>query len=127
MYNLISIISIIIRQFILPNPFENLPHNVVVTISGIPIVLTPDILNLIASAVLPTITFVVVGVYYTKGKFPGLGSFLFLVFYIIHVGLLALMALAQFATWAVVMIIVLYIACHVGFAVLSNKFSGRYF
>jgi hypothetical protein len=125
LYKIIATISMLVRQFVLPNPFNNLSHNVTVTISGIPLVLTPYILNWIAGGILPTITFAVVGIYYSRGEFPAWGSFLFMIFYIIHVGLLSLMALAQFATWAIVLIILLYMACHIGFAMLRNSLSGR--
>lgn len=124
LYGFMAGISSLVRQFLLSNHFEKLPHSIAIEISGISISPPPLVLNIIAEPILHIITFSVVGIYYSKGEFPTLGSFLYLVFYAIHVGLLTLMAVFQFATWAVVLIVVLYILCHIGLLSLLNHRSA---
>jgi hypothetical protein len=89
-------ISMLVRQFLLPNPFEQLPHPIVAEFSGISIAIPPLMLNIIAEPILHAFTFVIVGIYYSRGEFPTFGSSLYLIFY--SIGLLALMAMMQFAT-----------------------------
>lgn len=79
-------------------------------------------LNWVAEPVMHGITFTIVGVYYYRGSAPALGSFLYLLFYCVHTFLLWLMSLAGFATWAVVLTVVLYILCHIGLAKVKEKF-----
>ena len=112
-YGLMAGIGMLVRQFLLPNPFEQLPHPIVAKFSGISIAIPPLMLNMFAEPVLHAFTFAIVGIYYSRGEFPALGSFLYLVFYSIHVGLLALMAMMQFASWAIILILILYIASHI--------------
>lgn len=113
MYKLIAAISVLIRQFYLPNPFDSLEKEVIITIWEIPIVLLPDVLNWIAEPFLYAITFAVVGMYYKSGSNPVWGSFLYLLFYCIHIVLLDVVSVTGFATWAIVVIGGLYVGCHV--------------
>lgn len=121
MYKLIAAISILIRQFCIPNPFEALGDGVVVNIGETPILLPPGVLNWIAEPFMHAVTFAVVGLYYDRGSAPALGSFLYLLFYCIHTFLLWLMSLAEFATWVVLLIVVLYIVCHMGLTKLRSN------
>lgn len=115
MYKLMSTISILIRQFCITNPFEALGEGVVVNIAGTPMLFPPWVLNWAAEPFMHVVTFAVVGLYYVRGSAPALGSFLYLVFYCVHTFLLWLMSLAGFATWAVVLILVLYMGCNILF------------
>ena len=125
MYNLIAAISVLIRQFVLPNPFEGLGEIFDVTLFNITFQMTPDILNWIVEPGLHLLAFGVTGIYYLRGsQDPGVGSFLYLLFYAIHTGLLMLMSAAQFAWWSVIPIIVLYILGHIGVNVLMNSDRG---
>lgn len=63
MYRLMALISVLVRQFILPNPFEQLPKSVSVTFSGVEIAVPPALLNLFAEPMLHAITFAIVGLY----------------------------------------------------------------
>ncbi|MEN6325859.1 MAG: hypothetical protein ABFD18_06600 [Syntrophomonas sp.] len=127
MYKFIAIISILVRQFAIPNPFEALDSLPTVTIGGVEIILPPIFLNAIAGVVLVPITFTVVGLFYERGLAPAWGSFLFLLFYCVHTALLYLMSIAGFVTWVVVLIIVVYVALLIGVPVLCNRLSRRYF
>lgn len=115
MYKIIAAISVLIRQFVLPNPFEPLGEKINVTLFNITLPLTPDIANWIAEPVLHLLALGITGLYYARGyNDPAVGSFLYLLFYVIHTLILMLMSAAGFAWWAVVLLIVLYIAGHIG-------------
>ena len=114
MYKLIAAISVLIRQFYLPNPFDSLEKEVIITIWEIPIVLLPDILNcLVTEPFLHAMTFAIVGMYCKSRSNPVWGSFLFLLFYCIHTVLLCLVSMTGFAIWAIALIGGLYVGCHV--------------
>lgn len=115
MYKLIAVISILIRMFYLPNPFVALGAGLVINMGEMQIVLSPEVLNLVAESFVHMVTFSVVGLYYNRGSAPAIGSVLYLVFYCIHIFILYLVSLAEFKMWAVVTIVVLYILCHKGF------------
>ena len=121
MCKFLSTIFWIIRQFFLPNPFEVLGEGIIVTLGGAPLLLTPEILNWIAGLVLPALTFIVVGIYYSRGEFPSLGSFLYMVFFCVHTGILYLMSLVYPAIWLVILVGVIYIGLHITVITLINK------
>ena len=105
------VISILIRQFYIPNPFEALGDGLVVNVGNTMSVLSPEVLNWMATLFLPAVTYAVVGLYYDRGSNPALGSFLYLLFYCVHTLLLWLVSLAGFAIWAVALTLVLYVGC----------------
>lgn len=120
MYKLMAAISILVRQFCISNPFEALGDGLIMNIGEAPILIPPEVLNLVAEPFMHVVTFAVVGLYYDRGSAPALGSFLYLLFYCIHTFLLWLMSVAGFATWAVGLIVVLYILCNVGLVKLRS-------
>lgn len=71
MYKIMAILGLIIRQFFLPNPFASF---------GV----WGELYNLLASAVIGTLSYITVGLFYEKGSFPFLGSFLFTFTYIVY-------------------------------------------
>ena len=121
MYQLIAIISVLVRNFVLPNPFEALGENGAFNIFGTSLVLSPFVLNLIAEGILHSITFAVVGLYYISRSNPARGSFLYLLFYCVHVGALYLMCLFHFAWWGILLTLLLYVGFHVVFNFVSNR------
>lgn len=123
MYHIIAALSAFIRTFLLPNPFEVLGETFSVTIFGATFTMIPLFMNIIAAPILHIITYVVVGLYYSRGSDPAKGSFLYLLFYCIHTGLLYLMGLFGFASWAIALILVVYIAAHIGYSSLKNRSS----
>lgn len=75
MYGIVSFISLIVRQFLLPNPYINcfLDKNVA------------DIFNLIAGGtILHFLSYGITKIYYSKGEEPTLGSISYLFWYIIN-------------------------------------------
>lgn len=121
MYKLIAIISTLVRQFYIPNPFDALGDGLVVNIGETQILLPPGVLNWVAEPFVHVVTFSVVGLYYDRGSAPALGSFLYLLFYCVHTFLLWLMSLAEFSTWAVVLIILLYVGVHAVLFKMVNR------
>lgn len=81
MYSITSFISLIIRQFFLPNPYINyfLDKNVA------------DLFNLIiGGAILHFLSFGITSIYYSKGGAPTLGSISYLFWYMINTGIITL-------------------------------------
>ncbi len=119
LYKFLSALFMLVRQFYLPNPFNVLEEGITVMINGFPILLTPIILNWIAGFVLPVFTYVVVGLYYNRGSYPELGSFLYMVFFLVHTGMIYIVLLVYTKVWLVMLISVAYIGIH--FALLTLK------
>lgn len=124
MYKLIALLSVLIRQFYISNPFEALGDVVLVNIGEIPVLLPPEVLNWIAEPFIHIVTFRVVGLYYNRGRAPVVGSLLYLLFYCIHIFLLWLLSVAGFATWAIISMIVIYIGGHVALLKIVNFCLG---
>ena len=108
LYAIMAVISIIVRQFYLLNPFECFND-------------TAWLYNLIAEPIIHVVALALVGLIYRKGEFPALGSFLYLAAYAAITGVLALMGIFSFAWWWVLIIAV----AMVGIGVLLGKF-GRW-
>ncbi len=86
MYILMSIVSVLVRQFCLPDPFEFLGESYF-------------FVNWIVSFILPPIVYKTVGIVYEKNSFPFIGSFLYLLFFSIFIFLLWVMGKLNFAWW----------------------------
>lgn len=99
MYKLIAIASTLIRFQYIPNPFETLEYGYLI--------------NFIVEPLFHLLTFSVVGLYYTKGSFTAFGSFLYLLFYGIHVGLIMLMSIFNWNIVVIVIISIVYLIIHV--------------
>lgn len=78
MYELISGFSIIIRSFILPNPFDSFQYGILI--------------NLAIEPILYILTRSIVGIFYTRGSAPAFGSLLYIAFFSINVGLIQVWA-----------------------------------
>lgn len=108
MYKMILIVSLVIRQFCLPNPFECFGDKAIVY-------------NWIAEIVLAPVTYGLVGLIYEKDSMPALGSFLYLLFYAGLTGVLYLLGLVSFAWWAILCLVVAMILL----AVFYRKYCER--
>ena len=122
MYKFIAFISMLVRQFVLPNPFEPLSKAFGSNIDPFIISIALYAINLIAEPLLYFFTFSIVGMYYKrKLNPPFIGSFLYLFFYIIHTFILLFMSYAKFSSWAVILLIVLYIGGHIAINVYMHS------
>ena len=112
LYGVVSAASLIIRQFLLPNPFECFGENAV-------------IYNWIAEPILHVVTFSLVGLVYCRGSLPAWGSFLYLVTYSALVGTLMLLSIFAFAWWWILIVVVILIAIIICVAFLIYKIQER--
>lgn len=110
-YGLIAIVSTVIRQFYLPNPFECFGDSAV-------------LYNWIAGVLIHPVAFLLVGTVYRSGDCPPLGSFLYLLAYAAITGVLALMGIFSFAWWWVLIIVMAMIAVGIFLAKLGRWLSG---
>ena len=100
MYKIMMVISLIVRQFYLPNPFECFG------------VLAGTIINWIVEPAIHGLAYTIVGTVYTRGSFSALGSLLYLLTYGTITGVLALMSIFSFAWWWVIIVLVgVYFVC----------------
>ena len=111
MYTIVGIISIIIRQWILPNPFECFGWLISM---GINAAIAP-ILHLVA--------YKIVGMVYEGGSAPAIGSILYLIVYASIIGILALMGIFSFAWWWVLIIFIAMLGIYFGLNALADKLS----
>ena len=109
-YGVISIISVVVRQFILPNPFECFGDQA-------------SVINWIAEPIIQINSYVLVGVVYKQGSNPAFGSVLFLLTYALFVGILWLLGLFCFAWWWVLIMVVVLVSALIGIWWLIERFS----
>lgn len=93
MYKIMMVISMFVRQFYLPNPFECFGE-------------WAWLYNILAEPLMHSIAFGLVGLVYTRGSAPAIGSFLYLVAYTAVTGILTLMGVYSFAWWWVLIVLV---------------------
>ena len=110
LYVLITAISIFIRQFVLPNPFECFGDKAF-------------FINCIAEPIIVVVSYLLVGLFYKKGSAPALGSLLFLVTYALIVGILWVLGLFRFAWWWILILVITFIGIIFGIRWLDNKLS----
>ncbi len=110
MYKLISLLGILVRQIILPNPFECFGASAA-------------LINMIAGIVMAPISYLIVGFVYDKRSEPAVGSILYLVTYTLLTGLLWIMGIFAFAWWWVLALVVLCTAIIIGIRKASLSFD----
>lgn len=79
MYQIVSALNGIMRDELLPNPFEFISNNSIIVL-----VFTA----LIGSRILHNLAYSMCGIFYNKGKAPTLGSILYMLFWYLNVGIL---------------------------------------
>ena len=109
LYVITSIVGSIIRTFLLPNPFVSLGNKA-------------ESINLIAGFIIPVIAYLSVGVFYTKGSAPVIGSMCFTIVYALIVGIIHLIGVFNFRLWAIILFTVLYILIILFIRVIKEKF-----
>lgn len=105
MYKILVLLSLFIRNFVLPNPFEVLGEGLL--INGV--LLSPILLNWIAEPFLHIITFSIVGLFYRRNSEPVLGSILYLIFYIVNITVLGVMCYFGFRWWSNLIVLIIYV------------------
>lgn len=109
LYGIMSTLSVIVRQFYLPNPFECFGDNAV-------------LINWIAEPIIHAVAIALVGLVYHRGDFPALGSLMYLITYAAITGVLSLMGVFSFAWWWILIIVVAISALICGWIWLKERF-----
>ena len=113
LYGLMAVISILIRNFVLPNPFDCFGDSAF-------------IINLIAEPIIHAGAFGLVGLVYNRGEAPALGSILYLLAYAMITGVLFLLGIFSFAWWWILIIVVAVIGVVCLFRFLTEKMTDRF-
>lgn len=121
-YKIVALFSFIIRQFLIPNPFESLRGKILINFGTLTVPIPPELINLMIEPILFFITYTVVGIYYNKEyDEPILGSILYLFFYAIHVGLICFASYFGFSWIAIAVTLAIYIAIHIVINKIRNS------
>lgn len=128
MYAVVSIISLYIRTFLLPNPFMPMLQGLTIDYMGITIPIPIEFSELVVmgffESLIFSVTYSVVGFYYNKGfDHPAYGSFLYLVFYVFHLGLIYFMSYFFFALWSIIAAVLAFFGIHIGINAIRSKLS----
>lgn len=107
-YGIMTLISVVVRQFFLPNPFACFGDNAI-------------LINWYAEPIIQIIAYLIVGLVYISGTEPALGSFLYLVVYGGIVGLLWLLGIFSFAWWWILTIAIVVFALILGYIWLQEE------
>ena len=112
MYSIVSFISLIVRQFLLPNPYLNYFSDKNIA----------ELFNIIAGgAILHFLSFWITGIYYSKGDAPTLGSISYLFWYIINTAIITLVgSLIKNIYLLILSLVIIYLII---FVVISKFFS----
>lgn len=114
LYALMTVISVLIRQFALPNPFECFGESAA-------------LINWVAEPIMHAVAYGIVGLFYIKGSAPLLGSIAYLGTYALLTGVLWVMGIFSFAWWWVLLIVIAIIAIVVALSLAKNWLSDNLF
>ena len=108
-----TVISTLVRQFVLPNPFECFGDQAI-------------LINWIAEPIIHAVAYGIVGLFYIRGSAPALGSIAYLFVYAAIVGILWLCGLFSFAWWWIAILVVAFIALIAGIMYIKDKIEGPF-
>ena len=111
LYGVVTLASVLIRQFVLPNPFMCFGEKAAV-------------INWIAEPIMQIVAYLLVGLVYQKGDMPAVGSALFLVTYAALVGILWLLGIFRFAWWWILLLVIAFVAIVIGIRWICNSLGG---
>lgn len=110
LYALMTVISTLVRQFVLPNPFECFGEKAA-------------LINWIAEPFIHIVAYGIVGLFYVSGSNPFLGSIAYLSTYAAIVGILWVLGIFSFAWWWILILAIAFIALVVGVMYLKSRFE----
>ena len=108
LYGVAIIVSFLIRQFVLPNPFECFGEKA-------------TLINWITEPILQVVTYLLVGLVYQKGDMPAMGSVLFLITYAMLVGVLWALGVFRFAWWWILLLAAASFAVVIGIRWICSR------
>lgn len=106
-YGIVSILGYIIRNAVLPNPFECFGEKAFW-------------INLVAEPIIHLLAFLITGLFYEEKSFPWWGSLLYFLFYSAIVLALWLLSLVNFVWWSIVIAVIVIAAIAVGIFILCS-------
>ena len=109
LYGIVAAISLFVRTFCLPDPFECFGNYAF-------------LINLVVEAPIHFLVYKLVGTIYSRSSFPLLGSLLYLIVYCAIIGILWLMSLFCFAWWWDLIIVAVIVAFIYGGMWLKERF-----
>lgn len=109
LYSLMTVISVLVRQFVLPNPFECFGEKA-------------TLINWIAEPIIQVVAYGIVGLFYVKGSDPALGSLAYLAVYALIIGILWVLGIFSFAWWWILILVIAVIALIAGGYWLKERF-----
>lgn len=109
LYSLMTVISVLVRQFVLPNPFECFGEKA-------------TLINWIAEPIIQVVAYGIVGLFYVKGSAPALGSLAYLAVYALIIGILWVLGIFSFAWWWILILVIAVIALIAGGYWLKERF-----
>ena len=109
LYGIITLVSLIVRQFVLPNPFDCFGDDAI-------------IINWITEPIIQIVAYGIVGIFYIRGSAPTLGSILYLFIYAFIVVLLWILGIFSFSWWWILIIVVAITALICGGILLKERF-----
>jgi hypothetical protein len=108
LYKLIYLAGFLIRQFLLPNPFEPLGDKAFIA-------------NLLVGGAFWFLSFLMTGIIYKPGSAPALGCFIYNITYALNTGITYLVMLAYPTTWLMIVIAAVYLIIYVVAAVFIRR------
>ena len=109
---MIQLLSILIRNFLLPNPFECFGEKALV-------------INHVVGGVIGLISYSIVSLDYKRGSNPSKGSFRYLFVFTIITLLLYVMGLFSFAWWSVLGVLIAFVGVMYGLVRLNEHIADR--
>ena len=108
MYRLFYLAGFLIRQFLLPNPFEPLGDSAL-------------LINWIAGGAFWILSFLMTGLIYQSGEAPIVGCLLFNLNYALNTGITYLVFLVYPTIWLMILIAAIYLILYVGTAIFIRR------
>lgn len=120
-YKVFAFISFIVRSYVMPNPFESLLGKMI-ELDGLEQFFVYLPLNALLEYVLYKITYAIVGLYYNRSEKTSLkGCILYLLFYLIHVGLISVIVKFNFSALSIFLVATFYVILHILISVITSK------
>jgi hypothetical protein len=113
MYTIINILSALVRQFVLPNPYKNIFDDIFIAM----------LFNILAGGtILHLISFSMVGIFYKRGECPAVGSAMYLLCYIVNTIIVTIAGiLTNNLHTLVIVLLFLYLIIYIVLIVIKNK------
>ena len=112
MYYIVALISVVIRQYYLPNPYVAFVDPGIATLFNI----------VIGGFILHVISFTITGIYYSRGDAPVIGSLSYLIWYCINTAIIIFVGTNVNNMYlAIVLLLIIYIGIYSSVIYITNR------